>query len=138
MTIAHSTRSLVLAVAIALGTSITVAQDASKPPGPNITVLADEPLSDNDKMHVVVGVTNWPPGGATQRHYHAGDEYAIVLEGAVEIDNDGEAPHIYKAGQAYHNRRGVVHVARNANNGPSKLSFVLITDKGSPLQVPPK
>jgi quercetin dioxygenase-like cupin family protein len=138
MTIAHSTRSLVLAVAIALGTSITVAQDASKPPGPNITVLADEPLSDNDKMHVVVGVTNWPPGGATQRHYHAGDEYAIVLEGAVEIDNDGEAPRIYKAGQAYHNKRGVVHVARNANDGPSKLSFVLITDKGSPLQVPPK
>jgi quercetin dioxygenase-like cupin family protein len=138
MKIAHSTRSLVLAAAIALGTSISVAQDASKPPGPNITVLADEPLSDNDRMHVVVGLTNWPPGGATLRHYHAGDEYAIVLEGAVEIDNDGEAPHIYKAGQAYHNKRGVVHVARNANNGPSKLSFVLITDKGSPLQVPPK
>jgi quercetin dioxygenase-like cupin family protein len=132
-----STALAVLAIALALGMSITLAQDAPKPPGPNIMVLADEPLGGNDRQHVVIGVTNWPPGGATQRHYHAGDEYAVVVEGAIEIDNDGEPPHIYQAGQAYHNKRGVVHVARNANNGPSKLTFVLVTDKGSPLQVPP-
>jgi quercetin dioxygenase-like cupin family protein len=123
-------------VAMALGMSLTLAQDAPKPPAPNIMVLADEPLGGNDRQHVIIGVTNWPPGGATQRHYHAGDEYAVVIEGAIEIDSDGEPPHIYQAGQAYHNKRGVVHVARNANNGPSKLSFVLVTDKGSSMQVP--
>jgi quercetin dioxygenase-like cupin family protein len=138
MKLAHATGSLCLAAAMALGMSMTIAQDASKPPAPNIMILADEPLGDNDKMHVVSGITNWPRGGATQRHYHAGDEYAVVIEGAIEIDNDGEPPHVYQAGQAYHNKRGVVHIARNANDGPSKLTFVLVTDKGSPLQVPPK
>lgn len=116
----------------------TATPDTSKPSGPNITILADEPVSGNDALHAVVGIANWSPGGMTMRHYHAGDEYATVLEGAVEIDNEGEPPHKYVAGQAYHNKRGVVHVAKNANNGPSKLSFVLIIDKGSPLQVPAK
>ena len=110
------------------------AEDA--PSGPKITVLADDPLSDNDKMHALIGMAEWLPGQATRRHYHAGDEYATVLEGAIEIDADGQAPHVYKAGQTYHNARGVIHVTRNANNGPSKLSFVMIVDKGAPVQVP--
>jgi quercetin dioxygenase-like cupin family protein len=138
MNLRYAALSLGVIVAMALGMSATIAQDATKVPGPNIKVLEDEAIDGNDRMHVVVGITDWPPGAATLRHYHAGDEYAVVLEGAVEIDNDGEPPHVYKAGQAYHNKRGVVHVARNANNGPSKLSFVLVTDKGSPLQVPAK
>jgi quercetin dioxygenase-like cupin family protein len=130
----------VVPVALFLGwlsqsADVALGEDKTAPP-PKITILADEPVSGNDRMHAVIGISDWPVGGATKRHYHAGDEYAIVLEGAVEIDNDGKLPHIYKAGQAYHNKRGVVHIARNAYDGPSKLSFVLISDKGAPLQVP--
>ena len=136
MTIAHALLAAGLAAAVVAGSSGTAAPDAQQPPRPAIKVLADEPVSGNDAMHAVVGIAYWPPGSMTMRHYHAGDEYATVLEGAIEIDDEGEAPRIYRAGQAYHNRRGVVHVAKNVNDGPSKLSFVLIMDKGAPLQVP--
>ncbi len=125
-----------LIAAFGAGSAGTATPDTQQPLRPEIKVLADEPVSGNEAMHAIVGIADWPQGGMTMRHYHAGDEYATVLEGAIEIDNEGEAPRIYRAGQAYHNKRGVVHVARNANNGPSKSSFVLITDKGAPLQVP--
>ena len=111
------------------------APDTTAPPRPDIHVLAHESVSGNDKLQAIIGMTDWPVGGVSRRHYHAGDEYATVLEGAIEIDNDGEPPHIYQAGQTYHNKRGIIHVAKNANNGPSKLSFVLIIDKGTDLQV---
>jgi quercetin dioxygenase-like cupin family protein len=136
MRIAYALLAAGLVTAIGAGSVETAAPDAQPPPRPDIKVLADEPVSGNDAMHAVVGIANWPPGAMTMRHYHAGDEYATVLEGAIEIDNAGEAPRVYQAGQAYHNRRGVVHVAKNASNGPSKLSIVLIIDKGAPLQVP--
>lgn len=136
MRIAYALTAAALVTVIGAGLARTAAPDAQPPPRPQIHVLADEPVSGNDAMHAVVGIVDWPPGGTTMRHYHAGDEYATVLEGAIEIDSEGEAPRIYRAGQAYHNRRGVVHVAKNASDGPSKLSFVLISDKGAPLQVP--
>jgi quercetin dioxygenase-like cupin family protein len=124
------------AALLCTGAAITIAQNTSAVTGPKITVLSDESVSGNDRLHAIIGIAEWQPGSATKRHYHAGDEYATVLEGAIEVDNDGEPPHIYKAGQAYHNRRGVIHVARNANNGPSRMSVVLIIDKGAEIQVP--
>lgn len=140
MKIAIATMSAVmLAVSSAAAWHANAADaPAAQPERPKVTVLADESVSGNDKMHAVIVSVEWPVGGVSIKHYHAGDEYATVLEGAVEIDNEGEAPHIYKAGEAYHNKRGVVHVARNASPGISRLSAVLIVDKGTPLQVPTK
>jgi quercetin dioxygenase-like cupin family protein len=103
--------------------------------GLHMNLLADESVSGNDKLHAIIGIAEWAPGSVTKKHFHAGDEYATVLEGAIEIDNDGEPPRIYKAGQAYHNRRGVVHIARNASDGPSRMAVVLIVDKGSEAQL---
>jgi quercetin dioxygenase-like cupin family protein len=138
MKYAYALLAVGLVVAFGAGSAGTAAPDSQLPLRPEIKVLADEPVSGNEAMHAIVGIADWPRGAMTMRHYHAGDEYATVLEGAIEIDNDGEAPRIYRAGQAYHNKRGVVHVAKNANNGPSRSSLVLIMDKGAPLQVPAK
>jgi quercetin dioxygenase-like cupin family protein len=126
-------RTLALTALALMAVTRAAAPDAA--PTPDIHVVADEPFGSDDRQHAVVGISEWAPGAATKRHYHAGDEYALVLEGAIEIDNEGQPPHVYKVGESYHNKRGVIHVARNAINGHSKMSFVLISDKGSPLQV---
>lgn len=136
MKIVYALLAVALVTGVGAGSAQTAAPQAQSPPRPDIKVLADEPVSGNDALHAVVGIAHWPPGSLTVRHYHAGDEYATVLEGAIEVSNEGEAPRVYRAGEAYHNRRGVVHVARNASDGPSRSSLVLIMDKGVPLQVP--
>jgi quercetin dioxygenase-like cupin family protein len=98
-------------------------------------VLPDEQLDGNDAKHVLIGVATFPKNGATRRHSHAGDEYATVLSGAIEVTDDGEGSRVYRTGEAYHNHRGVVHVARNAYKGTSVVNFVMVIDKGAPPQV---
>jgi quercetin dioxygenase-like cupin family protein len=106
------------------------------PQPPKLTPLADEPVSGNPNLHAVVALADWPIGATTPRHIHPGDEYAIVLEGSIEVAREGEAPKVYKAGQAYHNARDVVHIAKNAGDVPAKSSIVLVIDKGAQPSIP--
>jgi quercetin dioxygenase-like cupin family protein len=110
----------------------------AQPPAPQIKMLQDEPVSDDASKHAVTATADWPPGATTGLHTHPGDEYATVLEGAVEVTTEGKGAHIYKAGEAYHNARGVVHETRTAGEAPARTVAVFIIDKGAPLSQPVK
>lgn len=102
---------------------------------PSIQVLQDVPLSDDASKHTVTAFVDWPQSATTGRHTHPGDEYAIVLKGAVEVKT-GDDVRLYKAGEAYHNARGVVHETRMVGDEPAQTGVVLVVDKNTPLTQP--
>jgi len=85
----------------------------------------------------------YPPGGASLPHRHAKSAfiYAYVVSGAIESQVDGEPPHIYTAGQSFHEEPGAVHrISRNASKSePAKLLAVFVVDSNDPsLTIPQK
>ena len=126
--------------AIALAVLPSLAADEA-PPKPALHPILDEPYSPDASKHAVVIMVDWPVGADTGWHTHPGDEYATVLEGEVGIitkSGGAQSMHTYKAGEAYHNVRGVVHDARNVGDGPAKTVVVLIAPKGAALSQPVK
>jgi quercetin dioxygenase-like cupin family protein len=131
-------KAVIAASLLALGLSGPAwAQDAPRPK-PHIVYLHNEPVSGVPGKETTMLSIDWPPGATTGRHTHPGDEYAVVIEGAVELDVDGQPPRIIKAGQAYHNLAGVVFETKNAAPTRTRTISVLVTDKGQPLTMPAK
>ncbi len=131
-------KAIIAGALLALGFSgPALAQDAPRPK-PHVIYLHNEAVSGVPGKETTMLSIDWPPNSTTGRHTHPGDEYAVVLEGALELDVDGQPPRIIKAGQAYHNLQGVVHETKNASKGRTRSIAVLVLDKGQPLQIPVK
>jgi quercetin dioxygenase-like cupin family protein len=114
---------------------------AADAPKPAIKPILDEPYSSDASKHTIVYMVDWPVGADTGWHTHPGDEYATVLEGEVGIitkANGAQSYRVYKAGEAYHNAKGVVHDARNAGTGTAKTVVAIILDKGAAISQPVK
>jgi quercetin dioxygenase-like cupin family protein len=93
-------------------------------------------LSGDDTKEAVILTVEFAPGGKTGRHTHPGDEYAVVLEGTLELRIEGQEPRRVSAGEAYHNARGVIHETRNVGEGPARVASTLIYEKGKPMSQP--
>ena len=98
--------------------------------------IADEAVSGDANKHAVTNMIDWPLGATTGRHSHPGDEYAVVIEGAVRVITDGQGENGYTAGEAYHNARGLVHETRTVGGVPAKTVAVFIVDKAAPITQP--
>ena len=85
----------VFLVVAAMAEGLAIAQQ----PGFVVTPLLRTDLSGDPGRVVVIARGEFAPGAATGRHSHAGDEYATVIEGTLEV-----------AGPA--SRRGVTSPAR--------------------------
>jgi quercetin dioxygenase-like cupin family protein len=74
-------------------------------------------------------------GATVARHTHPGIEASYLIEGAVELEVDGEAPRQLQPGDAFQVPAGKPHAAKN---GPAKavLSGVYVVEKGKPLASP--
>jgi quercetin dioxygenase-like cupin family protein len=71
---------------------------------------------------------------------HPGDEIALVTEGSVTLEMDGEPPRTYQVGQTFHPRPMTAHVARNASTtAPARVSVSSVTEAGRPstIMLPP-
>jgi quercetin dioxygenase-like cupin family protein len=101
-------------------------------------LLQSEVVSGVDGKEAHLIDITWSPGATTGRHTHPGDEYAEVIEGELQLSNDGQPPRIVKAGEAYHNLAGVVHETKNISDRPARSIAILITDKGKPTTEPVK
>lgn len=114
---------------------------AAEAPKPVVTPILDDTYSGDASKHAIVATAEWPVGADTGWHTHPGDEYSYVLEGMVAIitrENGAQSMRTYKAGEAYHNVKGVVHDARNVGDGPARTLIVMIAEKGKPLSQPVK
>jgi len=93
-------------------------------------------LSGDDAKEAVIATVEFAPGGTTGRHTHPGDEYAVVLEGTLELRIEGQEPRRVSAGEAYHNAQGVIHETRNVGEGPARVASTFVVEKGKPISQP--
>lgn len=100
---------------------------------PSKEILLDQPISDDASKHGVTLLITWPEGAVAPDHTHPGDEYAMVLDGAIEITTKDKGAKIYRVGEAYHNAKGIVHSARAMDGKPAKTLATLIVENGKPL-----
>ena len=78
-----------------------------------------------------------PPGGATDRHRHPGQEYVYVVSGSIVIEPDGGAPVALAAGQARVNPANEVHRVRNpSRRRAARVIVVALIPQGSPAVIP--
>lgn len=128
----RSLRRLVLISVLSLAGFTVQAQG----PGVTATPLMRTSLSGDTTREAVIANVVFAPGATTGRHSHAGDEYATVLEGVLELRSDGQPPRQVQAGEAYHNVRGLVHETRNVGTVPARVASTFIVDRNTPLVIP--
>jgi quercetin dioxygenase-like cupin family protein len=103
----------------------------------NRTVLLQTELMGAEGQEGVVWLIEIAPGAATGKHYHPGQEFVYVLEGAGRTEVEGKPPVTLKAGKAMYLPPGQVHSTTNASaTAPAKALVVYIGAKGRPLVVP--
>ncbi len=84
----------------------------------------------------VTAVAEIPDGATSGRHTHPGEEIGYVLEGTMAVEIDGKPPMVMKAGQAFSVPAGLVHNARHAGTGTSRVLVTYIIEKGKPVTSP--
>lgn len=129
-------RNLVVPACLMLGMfGGAVAEELLPPPK---VLLAKEALSGVDGKESYLLDIDWPAHSTTGRHIHAGDEYATVIEGELQLNVEGQPPKTVKAGEAYHNPAGFVHETRNVGDRPARSVALLVIQKGRPPPEPVK
>jgi quercetin dioxygenase-like cupin family protein len=100
------------------------------------TVLLETPLLGTEARIYRLYIIDLGPGGATPRHMHPGDEIALVTEGSVTLEVEGEGSRTFHAGQTFHPRPMTPHVARNASaTAPARLTVSSVTEAGRPSTI---
>jgi quercetin dioxygenase-like cupin family protein len=118
-----------------IGSHIIAAQQESE----RRTVLLTTDLVGVEGYELRMWRTDIGPGVVGAKHYHPGTECIYVLEGALILEKEGEAPANLKAGDAHCVPPRKVLEPRNASNtDPYKSLVVMIAPKGQPLSVPVK
>ena len=77
------------------------------------------------------------PGGETGRHMHPYPTLVYVLEGAIEVEMDGDTVRNYKAGDSFLMVVNTWTNARNKGLVPAKMLVVYIGVRGKPNLVRP-
>jgi quercetin dioxygenase-like cupin family protein len=86
--------------------------------------------------HAVQVRAEFGPGGAVGKHTHPGEEVSYVLEGALQLEVAGQPTRTLKAGEVFSIPAGVVHAAKNVDQGSTKVLVTYIVEKGKPVATP--
>ena len=84
---------------------------------------------------MTIVIVDYPLGGRSAPHHHAGSVFAYVLAGAVKSQITGGELIIYRAGESFFEPPGSHHsVSANASAAePARLLAVIIADTGAEL-----
>jgi quercetin dioxygenase-like cupin family protein len=115
--------------------------------GPNIVAQNDEhvrklfagKLANVPGNTLTAEVVEYPPGGKSGVHHHAGSVFAYVLTGSIRSQNSATGPaRIYKAGESFFEPPGSDHlVSENASaSEPASLLAVHVAEDGAVLTMP--
>ena len=110
--------------------------DQNLVPTEKVTPLLKSPLNGVPSKEVNILHITASPGFVTARHYHPGQLFIYVLEGAVTIELDGKAPIKLAPGDVFEEPPGHPMVGKNlSSTHGAKLLVLQIGDKGKPLTV---
>jgi quercetin dioxygenase-like cupin family protein len=104
--------------------------------GDDVRLIRTEKLANVPGQTLTVVTVNYPPGGKSRRHHHAGSVYAYVLSGAIRSENSATgAVKVYEAGESFFEPPGSTHlISENASaTKPAQLLAVFIADDGAQL-----
>jgi quercetin dioxygenase-like cupin family protein len=121
-----------LALAFAAGATTQSVVRAQQPAVSSTDVMHD-PLVGGVAEDMYMQVVVLGPNSATPWHIHPdGHEISYVLEGAVKIQVDNQADHVYKAGEGFHVNANLVHRGVAEASG-GKLLIVRLKPKDKPI-----
>ncbi len=128
----------VLAAAILAG--MTAGQDLradeAGAPKETVTPLLKTDVLGAEGKEVIIAHLSVPPGFATAKHFHPGQVFLYVLEGAVTIEMEGDAPLKLGPGDVLQEEPGRPMVGKNlSTTHGAKVIVFQIVDKGKPLMV---
>ena len=115
------------------------AQEHQKKLYEKVTPLLNRPLVGTKDKEVNILHVSVPPGFVTVKHLHPGQLFIYVLEGAVTIQVEGDAPVKLGPGDVVEEPPNKWMVGKNlSSTHGAKLVIFQIGAKGKPLQVDAK
>ncbi|MGH1462305.1 MAG: cupin domain-containing protein [Neptuniibacter sp.] len=83
-------------------------------------------------------IVEYAPGGFSPKHRHPAHTFIYVLEGAVEMQIEGEDAVVLKAGDSFYERPEDIHlVSRNASStDPVKFLVFAVKENDTALVIP--
>ena len=134
--------SLTVAAAVALGSfAIQSAVGAEKEykSKAKATELIEEPLPGVAGKKVIIKHFALPPGHVGGKHFHPGAVYVYVVEGALNIETEGEGTRTISAGRLYKEPLGRTMRVRNlSTNDWLKIVVFQVGDEGKPMMIKAK
>ena len=105
-------------------------------PAETVTLLLKTPLDGVEGKEVNIVHVDVPPGFVTAKHYHPGQLFIYVLEGAVTIEMEGIKSVKLGPGDVLEEPKNQPMVGKNlSSTHGAKLVVFQIGDKGKPLTV---
>jgi len=84
-------------------------------------------------MEAIVLTVDGAPGLVGKKHYHPGDEFIYVAEGALTLDVAGKGKVTLSKGETLHIPGNVIHQAVNpSQDAPFKAVTFGVFEKGQP------
>ena len=125
-----------IAAGMATGQGLRAHQQQEQAPKEEITLLLKTTLPGIEGKEVNIVHISVPPGFVTERHFHPGHVFIYVLEGAVTIEMEGEAPIKLGPGDVLHEAPNRSMVGKNlSSTHGAELVVFQIGDKDQPLTV---
>jgi quercetin dioxygenase-like cupin family protein len=125
--------AFVLTTMIGVGTALAARNDET------VRKLFSGKLANAPGQTLTAEVVEYPPGGKSTVHHHAGSVYAYVLTGRIRSQNSatGEA-RVFKAGESFFEPAGSDHlVSENASaSEPASLLAIHVAADGVTLTKP--
>jgi len=131
----HTGALLAVALALGMGAGWFGHQRLSAQQAPvTRTVLLRTDLAGVEGKEAILVVAEIAPGATTGPHWHAGQEFAYLLEGTLRLEAAGQPAVVLKPGEAIQQPPRQVHEGRNASaTAPAKILAFYVADKGQPL-----
>ena len=126
-------------IILACVSGAAIAHDAAQPAADTvITPLIEHALAQRNTAVASMLTVEYAPGASTPPHTHPADTFVYVLDGAIEMQVEGGALTLLKAGQTYYESPADTHVvSRNASRtAPAKFLVVMIKEPTAPVLVP--
>jgi quercetin dioxygenase-like cupin family protein len=133
----------ILILGLALTASGALAEESYKPAVKvkrilqTTTTTSGDPIqyptfSDPEVQTLIVEI---PPGGETGWHTHPVPAYAYVLAGTIEVESEGGAKRIYKAGDSFAEMVNHKHDGRVVGAETARILMIVTGEKGAPFSV---
>ena len=129
--------STALATAIVVGMASFHSANAQQEykPKAEVTALHEGTLTGDESKTVIVKHFTLPAGFVGGKHFHPGDVFVYVLEGALTVATE-KGVRTVAAGELYPEVPGMEMVGKNLSTSvPTKLVVFQVGDTGKPMMI---